>query len=138
MSDTTTGPAPEPTTASQADNEPLGSPGMRALEAERERRRVAVQRADKAEARVTELELGSLRSEIATKTGVPADLLVGATAEELEAHAARLAEFRGGDSAKPPSVGRPKEKLRGGASPPDLDDQPDMGKVADKILHRGL
>ena len=109
MSDTTTGPAPEPTTASQADDEPLGSTGMRALEAERERRRAAVQRADKAEARVT----------------------------ELEAQAGALLAFKGNgdEGAKPtPSVGRPKEKLRGGASPPDLDDQPDYGKVADQII----
>ena len=87
MTDTDPGSTPKPT-ASTADDEPLGDTGLRALEAERERRRVAVQRADKAEARVTELELSSLRSEIATKTGIPADLLVGSTAEELEAHAA--------------------------------------------------
>ncbi|HMG44662.1 MAG TPA: hypothetical protein VK611_25235 [Acidimicrobiales bacterium] len=40
----------------------------------------------------------------------------------------------GTDGAKPPSVGRPKEKLRGGASPPDTETPVDPAKLAKSIL----
>jgi len=38
------------------------------------------------------------------------------------------------EDAKPPSVGRPKEKLRGGASPPDTEEAVDHAKLAKSIL----
>lgn len=53
------------------------------------------QRAAEAEARLAELELRATRAEVAAEKGVPADLLTGATRDEIEAAADRLIEFRG-------------------------------------------
>lgn len=48
-----------------------------------------------AEKRAAELEVKSLRSDVALAKGVPAALLTGSTQEELEAAADALIEFRG-------------------------------------------
>jgi hypothetical protein len=125
-----------PTTDTKSDdNEPLGSGGMKALESERKARRDAEQRARAAEERVSAMEAEAMRSEIAASKGIPADLLTGSTKDELEASAAKLAEFRG-DSKPGTRMGRPKEKLHGGSSNPYDDDEPSMAKVAESILNR--
>lgn len=63
-----------------------------------------------AEKRATELEAKALRAEVAASKGVPAALLTGSTAEELEAAADALIAFRGeqGKPAGPssPALGR--------------------------------
>lgn len=55
----------------------------------------AAARAEAAEKRAAELELRSIRAEVANAKGVPGSLLSGATQEELEASADALIEFRG-------------------------------------------
>lgn len=55
----------------------------------------AAERVAAAEKRAAELEMRSLRAEVAAAKGVPANLLSGATQEELEAAADALLEFRG-------------------------------------------
>jgi murein DD-endopeptidase MepM/ murein hydrolase activator NlpD len=50
----------------------------------------ALERAEAAERRATEYELTAARAEVASQAGIPADVLRGATREELEAHAASL------------------------------------------------
>lgn len=54
----------------------------------------AQERANRAEAKALEAELRVLRSEIAGKYSIPAELLQGANSEELEKSAAALAAFR--------------------------------------------
>lgn len=54
----------------------------------------AADRAAAAEARAAEVEVRATRAEIAAAKGVPAALLSGTTAEELEASADALLEFR--------------------------------------------
>jgi DNA repair exonuclease SbcCD ATPase subunit len=55
----------------------------------------AQERLEAAEKRAAELELKATRAEIAATKGVPASLLNGSTAEELEAAADALIAFRG-------------------------------------------
>lgn len=55
----------------------------------------AEERLKAAESRAAELELRSIRAEIAAEKGVPAALLTGATAEEITASADALIAFRG-------------------------------------------
>lgn len=78
----------------------------------------AADRAAAAEKRAQDAEQKALRLEIASEKGVPASLLSGSTKEEMEESADALLEFRGksddGDTSK---NGRPKEKLKPGASP---------------------
>lgn len=57
-----------------------------------------------AERRAAEAEQARLRAEIAQTKGVPADLLTGATEDELNAAAERLLAFRG--QPTPPEYGR--------------------------------
>jgi hypothetical protein len=112
----------------------LGDAGKRALDNERKARRDA-------ENELKALRAQMLRSEIATSTGVPADLLGDGTREELEARADALLEFRGaagGDRSTGHGKGRPKEKLHSGASSPADDGPGDMTQVAASILNRGL
>jgi len=56
-----------------------------------------------AEKRATELEAKALRAEVAAAKGVPAALLTGSTAEELEAAADALIAFRGEQKPAGPS-----------------------------------
>lgn len=65
-------------------------------EAEKVADRLAV-----AEKRAADAEAKALRAEIATAKGVPAELLNGSTAEELEAHADQLLAFRGEAPKRP-------------------------------------
>ena len=58
-----------------------------------------------AEAKAQEAELRALRSDVSREKGVPADLLTGTTAEELNAAADRLLAFRG-EAPKPPVAPR--------------------------------
>jgi hypothetical protein len=114
----------------------LGDAGKRALDNERKARR-------EAENELKALKAQMLRSEIATSTGVPADLLGDGTREELEARADALLEFRGAAGDDQPArrghgKGRPKEMLHSGASSPHDDGADDVTQVADSILNRGL
>lgn len=58
-------------------------------------------RLDAAEKRAADAEQARLRAEIAQSKGVPADLLAGATEEELLAAADKLLEFRGQQASTP-------------------------------------
>lgn len=68
----------------------------------------AQERLEAAEKRATELELRSIRAEVAAATGVPSELLTGSTQEELEAAAEALIKFRGDKPNGPviPSQGK--------------------------------
>lgn len=69
----------------------------------------AAERLAAAEKRASEAEAKALRTEVATAKGVPAELLNGATHEELEAHADQLLAFRGEAPkrpAAPPATGQ--------------------------------
>ena len=131
MATDTPGTKPDNQTDTKSDDEPLGEPGKKALEAERRARREAEKRHQELEAKVAAMERAELVREVAADKGVPADLLTGEDRDDLEAAADRLLDFKGGNvqGSKSP----PKEKLHGGASDPD--DQPqDYSKVADSIL----
>lgn len=122
------------TTDATSDNDQqLNEGGLKALKAEREARQ-------KAERKLAALESENLRRDVATSKGVPADLLTGSSKEELETQADRLLEFRGksddsgeGSSGQTQPMGRPKEKLRPGASPEPEGD--DMSTVAKNIFN---
>lgn len=58
----------------------------------------ATKRAEKFEAEVKSLKASQLRFEVANSKSVPANLLTGATKEELEASADALIEFAGAQS----------------------------------------
>ena len=100
--------------------EPLGAPGLAALQSERDARKTAEQelaaaraelqaiadkdkseqqRADDALAQarqeLAELTVAKTRAEVAAAKGVPSALLVGATQAELEASADALLQFKG-------------------------------------------
>ena len=53
----------------------------------------AIERAEAAEAKALAIEARAIRAEVSASKGVPSDLLVGTTQEELEASADRLLEF---------------------------------------------
>lgn len=55
----------------------------------------AIERAEKAERRVAEVEVSALRFKVAADKGVPANLLTGTTEAELTASADALIAFRG-------------------------------------------
>ena len=63
----------------------------------------AAERLAAAEKRAAELEAKALRAEVAAAKGVPAALLTGSTAEELEAAADALIAFRGEQKPAVPS-----------------------------------
>lgn len=106
-------------------DEPLGAPGLAALQAEREAHAAAVKRLkeyedrDKTEAektaerlaaaekRADELEAKALRAEVAAAKGVPVSLLSGSTLADLEASADALINFRAAKQA--PGLLVPKE-----------------------------
>ena len=71
-------------------------------EAQKTEAQKAQERVEVAEKRAAELELRSMRAEVAAAKGIPSELLTGTTKEELEAHADRLIEFRG-EQAQPPA-----------------------------------
>lgn len=100
--------------------EPLGAPGLSALKSEREARAAAEKAAADALAKVQEYEdrdksesqkqqeeleraqkelaevtAAKTRAEVAAATGVPVELLIGSTQEQLESSAKALNEWRG-------------------------------------------
>lgn len=79
----------------------------------------AQDRAEAAEKRAAELELKSLRAEIAADKGVPVALLSGSSQEEIEAAAEALIKFKG-DAGKGPVIpGQGKTPVKGPSSPAD-------------------
>lgn len=121
---TETAPAAQETAAAEPgatpEEQPLGTPGLAALKSEREAKAAAEKRAAEAEARVKEFEdrekteaqrqqealdkaqkelaeltVAKTRAEIAATAGVPVDLLMGSTPEEIQASADRLKAWRG-------------------------------------------
>lgn len=72
----------------------------------------AQERLEAAEKRAAELELRSIRAEVAASKGVPTDLLTGATQEELEASADALLAYRGEAPKGPilPNQGKSPQK----------------------------
>ena len=78
----------------------------------------AQERLEAAEKRAAELELRSIRAEVAAEKGVPVGLLAGSTKEEIEATADALIQFRGEQQAAQeysiPAAGqRPELALNG-------------------------
>jgi hypothetical protein len=145
--------------------EELGENGVKALRAEREARKQleaklkelepAAQRlkeledaqkseqeklAEKlsaTEQRAAEAELRAARLEVATSKGLPmasVKFLTGSTPDELAASADELLGLLKKDEPEP--SGRPKERLKGGASPADTEPGPDPNELADSILSR--
>jgi hypothetical protein len=93
-----------------------------------------------AEKRAEEAEAKALRYEVAADKNVPAKLarfLTGSTREELEAAADELIEATGGNGKEPGTGessgetggGKPKEKLRGGASSEDDSEEKPVSDV---------
>ncbi|KTS90702.1 hypothetical protein NS183_07790 [Microbacterium testaceum] len=79
----------------------------------------AQERLQAAEARAAELELRSIRAEVAAEKGVPVALLTGSTKDEITASADALIAFRGEqrqqDTYTVPAAGqRPEMALNGG------------------------
>ena len=70
-------------------------------EAQKTEAQKAQERVEAAEKRASELELRSLRAEVAAEKGVPVGLLSGSTKEALEAAADALIEFRGVQAQSP-------------------------------------
>ncbi len=132
----------EHSTTQDPDAGNLGDAGKRALDAERQARREAEKRARDAEMRLAEFERRDLVREVASAKGLDgalAERLRGSTKEELEADADEFLALVKPDEAdrkaRTPS-GLPKERLRGGADPTDMD-EPASGLV-DRILGNGL
>lgn len=89
--------------------------------------------------RADEADAAALRAKVAQAKGLSetfAARLTGSTKEELEADADSILEAIGGkkdEEPEPTGFGRPKEKLRPGASSGD-DEKIDSNKLADSIL----
>lgn len=99
----------------------LAEGGRKALERERQARKDAERQARESAERVRDLEQDQMRRDVAADlslTAEQADLLVGATADELRAHAERLRAAFGTDAHSGSDVRRtPRERLRPGAVP---------------------
>ena len=78
------------------------------------------ERLEAAEKRAAELETKAIRAEVAAKTGVPANLLIGNTAEEIEARAAELIAYKG--EQKPPRMIVPGQGNDPKTAPVNADD----------------
>lgn len=87
-------------------------------EAQKSEAEKASERVAAAEKRAAELELRSIRAEVAAAKGVPANLLSGSTQEELEAAADALIAFRGEAPKGPVVPGQGKTPDRAGAVSP--------------------
>lgn len=101
----------------------------------------AAKRAEDAEAKANRYEVAAAKG----LTPAQAKRLVGSTREELEADAdemrAELGLDKKDDETKDEetkdeetTTGRPKERLKSGASPDEDAEEPDAGKLADSIL----
>jgi len=89
------------------------------------------------EKRAVEAELRAARLEVATSKGLPmasVKFLTGNTPDELAASADELLGLLKQDEPEP--SGRPKERLKGGASPADTEPGPDPNELAEAILGR--
>lgn len=127
-------------------DEPLGAPGLAALQSEREARKAAEkqladalakvqahedkdkteqQRADdalaKAKADLADLTVAKTRAEVAAAKGVPVALLTGTTQAEIEASADALLQFKGATPETAPQKQRYVVPEEGG--------KPDLGKT---------
>ena len=121
----------EPTTPAPVVEEPLGAPGLKALQDERDARKAAEKRiadfekaeqereqaamselqkanarAEAAEKSATEAAAKVLRSDVAAAKGIPTALLSGTTQEELEASADALLAFKGTTPSVPSAAGQ--------------------------------
>jgi hypothetical protein len=85
------------------DLEPAAQRAQELEDAQKSTEQKAAERLAAAEARATELELKATRAEVAAEKGVPANLLAGASKEELEASADALIAFRGEQKQTPRS-----------------------------------
>jgi hypothetical protein len=110
-----------------------------AEDAEKSELEKATERAATAEKRADESEAKALRYEVAQAKSIPPKLLrflTGSTREELEQSADELLEAvkpdTGAGSEEPPT-GRPKERLRAGASNDGEPEETDPRKLAAKI-----
>jgi hypothetical protein len=116
---------------------PLGEGGKAALQAERRARQEAERQAREAQERLRELEAADARRAVATEkqlTPQQAELLTGATREEMTEQADRLLEaFRAPEGEGAPGRGRPRERLKSGAVP-SADSGPSAAEVADDVL----
>ena len=72
-------------------------------EASKTEQQKALERAEAAERQLADITLKAMRLEVAAEKGVPAELLAGATVEELAASADRLLAFRGEAAKLPPA-----------------------------------
>ena len=87
-------------------------------EAQKTEAQKAQERLDAAEKRAAELELRSIRAEVAAEKGVPASLLSGSTQAELEASADELIKFRGEQKPSASSaIGRVNTTTTSGNTP---------------------
>ena len=89
------------------------------------------------EKRAVEAELRAARLEVATSKGLPmasVKFLTGNTPDELAASADELLGLLKQDDPEP--SGRPRERLKGGASPADTEPGPDPNALAEQILGR--
>lgn len=139
-------PAPPAAPVPKAD-EPLGEPGLAALQSERDARKTAEQalaaaqkqlqeiadkdktdqqRADDELARtrkeIAELTVAKTRAEVAAAKGVPVVLLTGSTKEEIEKSADALLQFKGTAPETPPAPERQRYVI------PDEQGVPALGK----------
>lgn len=132
---------PSPVEAQETTEASPDAGAKKALEAERKARRDAERKLRELTEWKAQREADELRQSVAQDKGLTAEqaaLLVGKTAEELEAHAdALVAAFAPLPSPVPPIESKPHEQLRGGTDP-TLDPSVDPSAVADRILSRGL
>lgn len=79
---------------------------------------LATERAKRAEDELASLkherDLGEWRKKVSAETGIPADVIEGATLEDMQDHASRLAPYFKSDAA--PVVGSDGRKAKGAAS----------------------
>jgi uncharacterized protein (DUF3084 family) len=87
----------------------------------------AAERLAAAEAKAAELEGRALRLEVAAEKGVPADLLTGATREDLEAAADKLIAFRG--EQKPAPISASLSKVGSGEARKPEPATPGIGRM---------
>lgn len=90
-------------------------------------------KATKAEERALKAERALLVSEVARTKGVPAELLVGSTKEELEASAEQLLAFKGVQEQAPAPNGPTSPALGGGSQPLPLNGDPLLHALNQKL-----
>ena len=136
--DQPTEPTAEPTTAPEVDwkaksrewekrakeNKAAADKLAELEEAQKTEQQKLAERLAEAERKAAEAELKAARSEVAREKGVPAELLVGSTAEELAEYADKLLTFRGEAPKKPAAPPATGQGRVGSTLPsPDIDTQ---------------